>query len=208
MQEGTAAGAVYHRSLQPHPQVFLFLSTFTPCKHSFPIGHRPQVPTPSCLSCPAPSCIISPHRLPSRLSTVNAPLCPPPGPEADAFLSELPRALVEDVKWSAHSSAFSRLPLFAGCEEPFMAALQVGKCMVMGRCGSMIGCEGACVWVNECHETRGALQGSAAGGGRGRGLVGVPLCTVMWDVSSMHVSATKAQGCEEQLMAALQVGAG
>ncbi|GLI67898.1 hypothetical protein VaNZ11_012222 [Volvox africanus] len=47
-----------------------------------------------------------------------------PGPEADSVLHELPRGLLEDIKWSLYSTALTKLPLFAGCDEPFMAALQ------------------------------------------------------------------------------------
>ncbi|KAG2487305.1 hypothetical protein HYH03_014144 [Edaphochlamys debaryana] len=47
-----------------------------------------------------------------------------PGPEADAFLTELPQGLLADIKWSLYSPTFHSLPLFAGCDEPFMAALQ------------------------------------------------------------------------------------
>ncbi|KXZ44546.1 hypothetical protein GPECTOR_65g164 [Gonium pectorale] len=47
-----------------------------------------------------------------------------PGPEADSFLSELPRGLLEDIKWALYSRHLGQLPLFAGCDESFMAALQ------------------------------------------------------------------------------------
>ncbi|KAG2483266.1 hypothetical protein HYH03_017864 [Edaphochlamys debaryana] len=47
-----------------------------------------------------------------------------PGPDADAFLSELPRGLVDDIRWSLYSHLLAGLPLFLGCDEPFMAALQ------------------------------------------------------------------------------------
>ncbi|EFJ43367.1 hypothetical protein VOLCADRAFT_96455 [Volvox carteri f. nagariensis] len=44
--------------------------------------------------------------------------------QTDALLAELPRGLLEDIKWCLFSDPFLRLPLFAGCDEPFMAALQ------------------------------------------------------------------------------------
>eukprot|EP00198_Chlamydomonas_reinhardtii_P010491 XP_001699828.1 predicted protein [Chlamydomonas reinhardtii] len=47
-----------------------------------------------------------------------------PGPEADGFINELPRGLVQDIKWALYAGAFHGLPLFGGCNEAFMAALQ------------------------------------------------------------------------------------
>ncbi|GFR50181.1 hypothetical protein Agub_g12322 [Astrephomene gubernaculifera] len=61
-----------------------------------------------------------------------------PGPDADAVLSELPRGLVEDIKWRLYAAPLQRLPLFAGCDEPFMAALQSRLTLAAFTAGELI----------------------------------------------------------------------
>ncbi|KXZ48351.1 hypothetical protein GPECTOR_28g758 [Gonium pectorale] len=65
-----------------------------------------------------------------------------PGPDADSFLSELPRGLVEDIKWSLYCGHLAALPLFAGCDEPFMAALQARLSLAAFTPGEVIFREG------------------------------------------------------------------
>ncbi len=42
-------------------------------------------------------------------------------------MSDLPQGLAEDIRWGLYNPLVVALPLFNGCHESFMAALQVGK---------------------------------------------------------------------------------
>ena len=92
------------------------------------------------------------------------------GPEADGFINELPRGLVEDIKWALYAGAFHGLPLFGGCNEAFMAALQVGVRACDRGVAKMVGraVQDALKTADEVVTGPGWGRGSRGRGGEGR----------------------------------------